>query len=975
MIVPRPLKKVREKITVFSQEDKIPTFNLGSGTADSTTVLHGDGTWQPEGEGIPPGGTAGQLLAKESDTNYDVTWVDQAPAASYTSVLKHTVKAGENLVKGQAVYVSSADGTNMVVSKASNISEATSSKTMGLIAQNLSTNGKGFVITEGLLAGLNTGSTVAGAPVWLGTNGDLIYGLVGKPYAPAHLVFIGIVTRANNNNGEIFVKVQNGFELNEIHDVDLKTILPTDGQVLQFEGASGLWKNKTLDKTSVGLGNVDNTSDVNKPVSTAQQTALNLKFNNPTGTTAQYVAGDGSLITFPSLGLTVGSTSISGGADGRVLYQNGGVVQESANFFWDNTNGRLGIGTNAPTARFQIIAQGTAPTDSVISVMNSANNRNLLNISGDGTTQIGGVYTTCKLENYGEAKFYALTYGIGHIKLTPWYGNGGTSYITAGTDGTTNGNDLSIQVKRYVTGGNLIIETNDSERMRVQWSGEVGIGTNAPASRLDVRAQGALSTDSVFRIRNSANTIDILKIAGNGNLSYNASGGGINLYNNDGTTDIGSTGGSTTKVNLLTYRSKIYTNYASGLGMFLESGRDGTSGETAYKINASVGSISGINYGKIINILDARPDFGNRANTVVALSIQRDATNTNTSLQFQAFEAPKGRVSIGWASGTYTGAKFDVLAEGSLSTDIALRVRNSANTGDLFSVLGNGTTTVQAIVATASMNISQPAGSYYPTLNFSNNGGSAQGSIFGYNSRLCTTHILVRSGYFLGVGFGEFDTFYAQMQVKAKSALSTDNAFAVLNNPLTGYHLKVNNAGNVQVGVGGLSIPRTDSPTGALLGTLTYQTSGIMRCDIPLEVSGTYGRSGYSNSQVALDLQYAQASLRCFGGAANTGFTFNTISATTGNHFMRMQNGSNDFLNISSSGGFLFTNIASSSFANAVASAKVQIDSTTQGFLPPRMTNAQRTAIATPAVGLMVYCTDATEGLYVYKSTGWTFVI
>jgi hypothetical protein len=134
----------------------------------------------------------------------------------------------------------------MVVSKASNTTEATSSKTMGLIAQNLSTNGKGFVVTEGLLTGLNTGSTVAGAPVWLGTNGNLIYGLVGKPYAPAHLVFIGIVTRANNSNGEIFVKVQNGFELDELHDVDLKSILPTDGQVLQFEGATGLWKNKTF---------------------------------------------------------------------------------------------------------------------------------------------------------------------------------------------------------------------------------------------------------------------------------------------------------------------------------------------------------------------------------------------------------------------------------------------------------------------------------------------------------------------------------------------------------------------------------------------------------------------------------------------------------------------------------------------------------------------------------------------------------
>ena len=57
------------------------------------------------------------------------------------------------------------------------------------------------------------------------------------------------------------------------------------------------------------------------------------------------------------------------------------------------------------------------------------------------------------------------------------------------------------------------------------------------------------------------------------------------------------------------------------------------------------------------------------------------------------------------------------------------------------------------------------------------------------------------------------------------------------------------------------------------------------------------------------------------------------------------------------------------------ASSLVTINSTTRGFLPPRMTNAQRAAIGTPAVGLMVYCTDAVEGLYVYKSTGWTFVI
>jgi hypothetical protein len=58
-----------------------------------------------------------------------------------------------------------------------------------------------------------------------------------------------------------------------------------------------------------------------------------------------------------------------------------------------------------------------------------------------------------------------------------------------------------------------------------------------------------------------------------------------------------------------------------------------------------------------------------------------------------------------------------------------------------------------------------------------------------------------------------------------------------------------------------------------------------------------------------------------------------------------------------------------------VASSRLTVNSTTQGFLPPRMTNAQRISIATPAVGLMVYCTDTTEGLYINKSTGWTFIV
>lgn len=177
------------------------------------------------------------------DLSADRTWTINT--VSYTSRLQHQVKAGVAINKGQAVYVTSADGTNMIVGLASNASEATSSKTMGLLDATVAINGFANVVTEGLLAGLDTSTAgTEGDPVWLGTGGNLIYGLANKPSAPAHLVFIGIVTRKNNSNGEIFVKVQNGFELNEIHDVDIKTTVPVNGHILGFDGT--LWVNKTI---------------------------------------------------------------------------------------------------------------------------------------------------------------------------------------------------------------------------------------------------------------------------------------------------------------------------------------------------------------------------------------------------------------------------------------------------------------------------------------------------------------------------------------------------------------------------------------------------------------------------------------------------------------------------------------------------------------------------------------------------------
>ena len=292
---------------------------------------------------IKSGGTSSQFL-KANGSLDSSDYITLADLPNFVSVLKHEVKASVALTKGQAVYVSGASGTNMLVSKASNVSEALSSKTMGLLETTLATNGQGFVITEGLLAGLNTNSANIGDPVWLGVDGALIYGLVNKPYAPANLVFIGIVTRVNTNNGEIFVKPQNGFELKELHDVDLITNAPANNDVLQYESSTSLWKNKAFTfipniQSVTSAATVTPTTLNDEVVITAQAVALALA--NPIGTAVQGQSliirikdnGTARAITYDTQYRAIGVTLPTTTVISKTVYL--GFIYNSTDTKWD----------------------------------------------------------------------------------------------------------------------------------------------------------------------------------------------------------------------------------------------------------------------------------------------------------------------------------------------------------------------------------------------------------------------------------------------------------------------------------------------------------------------------------------------------------------------------------------------------------------------------------------------------------------
>ena len=169
--------------------------------------------------------------------------------------------SGGPIAMGSPVYLVGSTGAYVTIAPASNTSENTSSKMVGIAAENIANNAVGFVQCDGLLENVNTSTATEGDAIWLGPNGTLIYGLANKPVAPLHLVFIGIVVKRHASTGSIFVKVANGWEIEELHDVLITS--PANNDILRYDSSIGVWKNNTLADKQATLVSGTNIKTIN----------------------------------------------------------------------------------------------------------------------------------------------------------------------------------------------------------------------------------------------------------------------------------------------------------------------------------------------------------------------------------------------------------------------------------------------------------------------------------------------------------------------------------------------------------------------------------------------------------------------------------------------------------------------------------------------------------------------------------------
>lgn len=441
---------------------------------------------------------------------------------------------------------------------------------MGVTAHTIANNAFGYITTFGIIRGFNTSGSPYGE-TW--SDGDLLYfdpATPGawtnvEPVAPNIHVPVAVVDNAaSGGSGSIFVRMMISQRLGELQDVTINGSGPAAGQVLIYDATQERWENNTLTAGSnVSITNADGsitvaasdqyTGTVTSVGGTGSVNGITL---SGTVTTSGSLTLGGTLTGVDLTSQVTGTLPVGNGGTGTATaFTAGSVVfagasgiysQDNANFFWDDTNNKLGIGNTNPGYAldvsssdtsagigyaFRLRSNATAAAASVQFTDSGATSQNgVIGVNDSGEMKLqadGGSSAIVFYLNTGAERF--------RVNASGAFGLGGANYGTSGQVLSSQGSGSSpawLSLATVATSGSF-----------TDLSNKPGIRSNGQNVIASSKTLGSADSGTNLLIVTSGITITFPSsgfASGEGFAISNVSGGNVTL-STPGGADFGST--------------------------------------------------------------------------------------------------------------------------------------------------------------------------------------------------------------------------------------------------------------------------------------------------------------------------------------------------------------------------------------------------------------------------------------------------